>query len=112
SGVGIVYNADYSLNSKDNPAAEGSMVTIYWTGGGQTDPAGVDGRIELFPLSRPKAAVTATIGGKPAEVMFAGGSPYGWSGLLMALVRTPSGVTTDGPLAAPVVITVGAASST
>ena len=111
SGVGLIYNADYSLNSKENPAAEGSQVAIFWTGGGQTDPGGVDGRIELMPLSRPKAAVSVTIGGKAADLIFAGGAPYGWSGLLMAEIKAPAGLAGDDPVASPVVITAGGSSS-
>jgi uncharacterized protein (TIGR03437 family) len=111
SGVGLIYNADYTLNGKDNPAAEGSPVTIFWTGGGQTDPGGVDGRIELMPLSRPRAAVSVTIGGQAADLIYAGGAPYAWSGLLMAEVKTPAGVAGEEAVAAPVVITAGSASS-
>jgi uncharacterized protein (TIGR03437 family) len=111
AGVGLVYNTDYSLNSKDNPAAEGSLVTVFWTGGGQTDPAGVDGRIELMPLSRPKAPIGVTIGGQAADLLFAGGTPYGWAGLLMAQVEVPAGLAGDNPVSSPVVINAGGASS-
>jgi hypothetical protein len=44
-------------------------------------------------------------------MIFAGGTPYGWAGLLMADVKVPSGVAGDDPVAAPVVITAGGASS-
>jgi uncharacterized protein (TIGR03437 family) len=111
AGVGLIYNADFSLNSKDNPAAEGAPVTIYWTGGGQTDPGGLDGRIELMPLCRPKADVRVTIGGQGADLVFAGGTPYGWAGLLRAEVKVPAGIAGDNPVSAPVVITAGGASS-
>jgi uncharacterized protein (TIGR03437 family) len=111
SGVGLIYNSDFTLNSKENPAAEGSEVTIYWTGGGQTDPGGVDGRVELMPLSRPKASVNVAIGGKAADLSFAGGTPYGWAGLLMANAKVPAGIAGDDPVSAPVVITAGSASS-
>jgi uncharacterized protein (TIGR03437 family) len=109
SGPGLISNDLYSINSKDNPAAEGSTVTIYWTGGGQTDPPGVDGRIERFPLPRAIAPVSVTIGGKPAELRYAGAVPYGWAGLLMAEVVVPAGSASGDPV--PVVITAGGASS-
>jgi uncharacterized protein (TIGR03437 family) len=108
-GPGLISNDLYSMNSKENPAAEGSTVTIYWTGGGQTDPPGVDGRIERFPLPRVSAPVSVTIGGKSAELRYAGAVPYGWAGLLMAEVVVPSGIGSVDPV--PVVITAGGASS-
>ncbi len=111
AGTGLIYNADYSLNSKENPAAEGSEVMVFWTGGGQTDPGGVDGRIELMPLSRPKAPVQVMIGGNAADLAFAGTSPYGWAGLLMAEAKVPSGLAGEDPVAAPVVIAAGGACS-
>jgi uncharacterized protein (TIGR03437 family) len=114
SGLALVYNSDYTLNSQENPAAEDSAVTVYWTGAGQTDPNGVDGRIESGPLSRPKAEVKVTIGGQSAAVGYSGGVPYGWSGLLMADVKVPVGLVTSDPpvpLLAPMVLTAGGASS-
>jgi len=92
AGIGLIYNSDYTLNSKDNPVAEGFRVAIFWTGGGQTDPGGVDGRIELMPLSRPKAAVKVAIGGQAADLVYAGAAPYGWAGLLMAEAVGPRGL--------------------
>jgi len=111
SGVGLIYNADFTMNSKDNPAAEGSAVTMYWTGGGQTNPGGVDGRMESLALSRPLAPVSVTIGGQTADLIYAGAVPYVWAGLLVAEVHVPVGLSTGDPLAVPVVITAGAASS-
>ncbi len=111
SGLGMIYNEDYSANSKDNPAFEGSWVTIFWTGGGQTNPGGVDGRIELMPLSRPLADVRVTIGEQAADLWFAGGTPYGWSGLLMAQAMVPTGLAGDQPVSVPVVIAADGASS-
>jgi uncharacterized protein (TIGR03437 family) len=88
---------------------EGSTVSIYWSVGGQTDPARVDGRIEMPPLARPIAPVSVIIGGKPAEVRYAGAVPYGWSGLLTAEVVVPAGVASDDPVT--VIVMAGAASS-
>lgn len=114
SGLALVYNSDYSLNSQENPAAEDSAVTVYWTGGGQTDPNGVDGRIEFGSLSRPKADVKVKIGGQYASVVYSGGVPYAWSGLLVSEVKVPAGLVTSDPpvpLLAPIVVTAGSASS-
>jgi len=45
AGPGAILNQDYGVNSPANPAAKGSVVMIYATGAGQTDPPGVDAQI-------------------------------------------------------------------
>ena len=73
-------------------------MTVIWTGGGQTNPDGVDGRIEMQSLPRSKAAVTAKIGGQTATVRFAGAIPFGWAGLLMAQIDVPTTATAGNAL--------------
>jgi len=107
--AGLIWNASFVLNSSGNPAAKGSVVTIFWTGGGQTIPAGVTGGIEMQSMPQPALPVSVTIDGQTAELLYAGAVPYSWAGLLMAQVRVPDGAGTSGPVA--VVITVGNASS-
>jgi len=41
----VVLNQDQSINANDNRAARNSVITFFATGGGETDPAGADGRI-------------------------------------------------------------------
>ncbi len=110
-GPGLIFNEGYVPNGKDTAAGSGTLITLYWTGGGPLDPAGRDGRIEMTPLSRPISPVSVTIGGQPAELIYAGGVPYAWSGLLTAVARVPAGLATEEPVQAPVVITAGDASS-
>ena len=38
AGAGAILNQDYSLNTPSTPAAKGSVVMIFATGAGQTDP--------------------------------------------------------------------------
>jgi uncharacterized protein (TIGR03437 family) len=38
-------NNDYSINSMANPAGRGSILILYTTGAGQTDPPSADGQI-------------------------------------------------------------------
>lgn len=109
TGRGLIYGDAWTLNSTANPAAKGSLVSIIWTGGGQTNPAGVDGRIETQSLPRVAQPVTVSIGGQAAEVVYAGAVYQGWAGLLMAQVKVPSSAAAGDAL--PVVITVGGASS-
>ncbi|QOY85957.1 hypothetical protein [Paludibaculum fermentans] len=107
-GVGLIYTDGWQLVSAANPAAKGSVVTIIWTGGGQTDPGGVDGRMETQSLPKPNAGVSVKIGGQAAEVVYTGAVPYSWAGLLMAQVKVPSGVATG---VVPVQLTAGGSTS-
>jgi uncharacterized protein (TIGR03437 family) len=96
-GPGAVLNADLSLNWRDNPAARGSAVAIYFTGAGQTRPAGVDGAINVPPnLPAPLLPVAVRIDGREAEVEFVGGAPDGPAGLFQVNARVPEQVT-PGP---------------
>ena len=74
-GPGAILNGDLSLNSRANPAARGSTVVLFGTGGGLTDPPGEDGAIvaESAPLEAP---VSVEINGVAAQVQWAG-SPEG-----------------------------------
>jgi uncharacterized protein (TIGR03437 family) len=99
----IVQNQDYSLNTAENPASNGSMVVAYLTGSGALDFPVQTGRVAgADPLSRPRAIVTATVNGQPAEVAFAGLTPS-FVGLMQVNLRVP----TLTPGTYPLVITVG-----
>ena len=45
AGQGAIINQDSSPNSIHNGALPGSVVSIYATGEGQTNPSGVDARL-------------------------------------------------------------------
>lgn len=111
SGQGAILNQNLSLNESTNPAAAGTVIAIYATGEGQLTPAGVTASVTPstgtnFP--KPNAAVTVTIGGQPATVLYAGEAPGLVSGVLQVNAMVPAGLTTGNQ---PVVITVGGASS-
>jgi uncharacterized protein (TIGR03437 family) len=72
-GQAAAYNQDGSVNSAANPAQPGSVISLYATGEGQTNPRGVDGALGVAPLPQPIVKVSVTIGGQPAEVRFSGG---------------------------------------
>jgi uncharacterized protein (TIGR03437 family) len=105
SGQGAILNQDWSVNSRRNPAAAGSIVSLFAGGGGQTIPPGIDGLLTstdlLPPLGLP---VSVTIGGLDAEVTYAGAAPTLVAGALQVNARIPSGVS-SGPVA--VVLKVG-----
>lgn len=103
-GHAAAINEDGTLNSPNNPAPRGSVVTLFATGEGQTEPAGQDGRPAAPPFPRPKLPVSLTIGVHPAEILFAGSAP-GLVGVLQINARVPGGFAASGIL--PVELTVG-----
>jgi uncharacterized protein (TIGR03437 family) len=101
-------NSDYSVNSSSNAAPAGSVVVLYGTGEGVTSPPGIDGSIVGGNLTQPLANVTVTIGGQPANVLYAGGSPGSIGGLLQINVRIPAGTPAGN---APVTLVIGSGSA-
>jgi len=95
SGLGpaAVINQDGRLNSPANPAAKGSVITFFATGEGQTNPAGVDGKVASVPLPTPVLPLLVGIANTGAEVLYAGAAPGVVAGLLQVNVRVP----TDAP---------------
>lgn len=63
------------MNGPSNLAVKGSYVTIYFTGGGQTNPPGVTGSITGSTLKWPTQAISATVGNQPAAVSFDESAP-------------------------------------
>ena len=49
-GPGAILNQDGTLNSASNPAEKGSIISIWGTGLGVTDPPSIDGSITGLPL--------------------------------------------------------------
>jgi uncharacterized protein (TIGR03437 family) len=109
TGAGAILNQDYTVNTPANAAARGAVIQIYATGEGQTNPAGVDGQVASAVYPKPLAGVTATVGGLPADVVYAGAAPLLVSGVLQVNVTVPAGVT-PGP-SVPISIKVGQAVS-
>lgn len=103
TGPGAVLNLDLSVNGPERPAKAGSFLVVYGTGFGAVGLPGVDG------LSRLTAGVTATVGGKFAEVTYAGLVPGQTPGLQQINVHLPDDTPT-GP-AVPLQLTVGGVST-
>ncbi|HVP48894.1 MAG TPA: hypothetical protein VMT32_20010 [Bryobacteraceae bacterium] len=108
TGLAVALNRDGSLNSPIEPAPRGSIVTLYATGEGIADPSATDGKPAAEPLPKPTLPVTLTVGGYPAQILFAGAAP-GFAGLLQINARLPGPPAPTGNLA--VVLRIGAASS-
>jgi len=96
-GQGAILNEDNSPNNWDYPADPGSIVALYATGGGQTDPPGEDGKITSdLPYPKPVLPVQVFIDNQPAEVLYAGAAPGIVQGILQINVRIPLGVSQGG----------------
>jgi uncharacterized protein (TIGR03437 family) len=105
SGPALAENPDFSINSAQNPVAKGSYVALYLNGTGLTTSTVVDGQAAPFdPLLVTALPVIVTIGGIPAEVLFAGAAPT-LVGVTQVNVRIPTTVPGTGPV--PLTVQVG-----
>ena len=107
SGQGAIENQDYSINGSNNPAARGTVVSIYMTGEGITSPPGTTGQLSPTNgagLDKPVLPVTATINGAPATVQYAGSAPGEVYGVMQVNVLLPTTLPTG---TVPIVITIG-----
>ena len=110
-------NGDFSQNGNPQsilgakPAARGSMIEIFATGVGETDPpmlAGEPAPASGNPLILTRVQPTVTIGGIEARVLFSGMAP-GFVGLWQINVEVPP-LLPPGP-AVSLVVTAGGVSS-
>jgi uncharacterized protein (TIGR03437 family) len=127
AGQASVGNQNYSTNGPaggvtvggvlipTTPATQGSVIAVYMTGGGQTTPGGVTGSVNslttLMPLAgwtQTSGTVTASIGGVPATVTFAGAAPGEVTGVIQVNLQIPTGVTGN---ALPVIVAIDGAST-
>jgi uncharacterized protein (TIGR03437 family) len=104
SGQGAIVNKDNTINSSQNGADPGSIVSIYATGGGQTNPPNIDGSLpaDARPTELP---VKVQIAGETADVIYAGAAPGEPAGMLQVNARIPADVARGTSVS--LVITVG-----
>jgi uncharacterized protein (TIGR03437 family) len=108
AGLGIIVGVDpvtgaQPLADSTHPVTAGQTVVIYCTGLGEVNPPVPAGNpTPLTPLTNTVNTVTATIGGLPAQVGFAGLTP-GSTGLYQVNAVVPTGVTPGDSV--PVVLT-------
>ena len=87
-------------------------LSVYMTGEGLTTPAGVTGAISPADGSGLKnlvAAVSATVGGVPADVDYAGSAPGMVAGIAQVNVRIPANAQSGSSI--PIVISMEASST-
>ena len=110
SGQGAILNQDNSYNGSSHPADRGSIVVLYGTGEGRTQPAVPDGALVLStPYSAPDGPVVVTIGGQTAEVLYAGAAPFLPTGILQINARVPAGIVAGD---AAIMVSIGGISTT
>jgi uncharacterized protein (TIGR03437 family) len=100
-------NADGSGNSPQTPAAAGSVISVFFTGQGPVDAALDDGAApSAGEAVSATSAMSATIGGAPAQIQFAGLAPL-YPGLAQMNLRVPALASGIYPL----VVTIGGRAS-
>ena len=90
-GQGAILNQDGSVNTHTNPAAPGSVVSLFATGAGATTPASADGTLTSAPYPTPNLPVSVTIDGLPAQITYVGAAPGLVAGVLQINVVVPAG---------------------
>jgi uncharacterized protein (TIGR03437 family) len=109
-GQAVMLNQDGSLNSPDNPARAGSIVTLWATGAGQLSPPVADGAVVTADnLPIPVLPVLAQVGGNAAEVLYAGGAPGIVAGVIQVNLRIPRSSQTGA--AVPLMLRAGDSTS-
>jgi uncharacterized protein (TIGR03437 family) len=104
-GIFMVMNQNSKVNSTTNPAPHGSVIAVYATGGGQTNPPGVDGKIAATaPYPKPVLPVSVTVGGINAHLPSYGAQPNVIAGMMEIKVQLPAGVSGS---AVPLVLNIG-----
>jgi uncharacterized protein (TIGR03437 family) len=97
-----------TINTAENPVARGSVVVLFGTGQGKSNPDWAEDVLGAKPLPLPVSQVTVTIGGQSADVLYAGAAP-GMAGIFSINARVPSGISPGS--AVPVIVKIGSSIS-
>ena len=94
----VVLNSNFTLNTPDNPAEQGSKVSVFFSGQGPVDPPVASGRpAPVSPLSHVVGEPGAEVGGLDAKIFFMGLTP-GFAGLAQADLEIPTGLFRQLPI--------------
>ena len=96
----IVLNADFTLNTPDNPAEQGSKISVFFIGQGPVDPpvpAGRPAPFDTLSWITMLEEAGAKIGGVDSNVFFIGLAP-GFAGLAQADLEVPVGIWRQLPI--------------
>jgi trimeric autotransporter adhesin len=108
-GQAAALNEDFSANGSANPAAQGSLLSFFLTGGGETSPDSTDGLPGAPPLPLLTLPVVVTIGGQQAQVSYAGGALGQVAGMVQITVKVPTNI--QPASAAPLSVQIGGVSA-
>jgi uncharacterized protein (TIGR03437 family) len=86
---GAILNQDNTLNTPENPAARGSVITFWTTGMGLFDNAYEDGSIIGENASSLRSPVQVSLSGLDSQVLYSGASPGMVAGVAQSNVRVP-----------------------
>jgi uncharacterized protein (TIGR03437 family) len=84
-----VANQDGSLNSESHPAAPGTVVGLYITGAGQTNPPSADGTVYTTPYVIPNRFPQVFVNGLAEQPAFVGASVGMVAGILQVNLFVP-----------------------
>jgi uncharacterized protein (TIGR03437 family) len=87
-------NEDGSVNSKDNPAAAGSAVSLFGSGLGILSPPLPTGGLNPGPISSRSVRYQACVG--CSEILYLGSAPGLSTGVVQINVRLPGGAAGSG----------------
>lgn len=96
----VALNEDGSVNSRENPALRGGIVSLFGTGFGPVTPQPPDGRVTRDPYPRITMPLSARLFDQPLEILYAGYAPGLIAGTVQINVRLPDAG--FGPSPAPV----------
>jgi len=105
TGLGAILNQDNSLNSTTTGAQRNSIIQIFATGGGQTNPPGQTGRLAGTPVPVfPAGRVAVRINNIDAPIVYSGAAP----GLIQGLIQINARVPAAAPIgnAVPIVVRI------
>ena len=88
-GAALALNQDASVNSPQNPAAPGSIVTIFASGAGGLYSSQPEGSIPSEPGGGPVLPVAVLLNNRSLEVLYAGNAPGLVINLLQINLRLP-----------------------
>ncbi|HWB86083.1 MAG TPA: SBBP repeat-containing protein [Bryobacteraceae bacterium] len=103
NGQAAILNQDGTVNSPSNPAARGSIISVYMTGAGRMSPPQADG--SLGPLAPPFPMPLLAVGTPLGQVLYAGAAPGLVAGAVQVNVRIAADAATGSQV--PIVLYVG-----
>lgn len=107
-GQAAALNQDGTLNSPENPAAVGSVLTLFATGAGLMQPPASDGQLAGSAGATPALPVFAAVGSTSAPVLYAGPAPGLVAGVFQVNIQVPNAFGCwANPNAMPVLLGVG-----